>query len=94
MLRGFNVQSVVQPFSDDQITCGQIAGAELSDVKNESHPKFFGKGLQGDDLNEAVRQVSCTPAILIWLFGNHMREADIAFLKTKATNGQWLPRLA
>jgi hypothetical protein len=53
----------------------------------------FGEGLNGADLTSAVLQVSCTPDILLWACGHHMRESMIDTLARSVANDLWLPRL-
>ena len=73
---------------------GQTWGLNVSNMNNDNHSVSFGMGLDADELTEKVRQVSCTPSILLWLYGNMMRESDVASYRNTAANGQWLPRLA
>jgi hypothetical protein len=69
-------------------------GLKVSDSRSEFLPDVFWKERVGADLTAAVRQVSCTPQLLLWLYGHHMHPADMALLTSRASNGAWLPRLA
>jgi hypothetical protein len=65
----------------------------VSGTRSDSLSDAFGKGLHGDDLNQAVLQVSCTLDILMWANGHYMRQSTIEALARAAANDPWLPRL-